>query len=203
MPRVLFTPHLRRHLACPTVDVPGRTVREVLAGLFIENTALRGYVLDDQDRLRQHVVIFIDGPNNRKLAALIPDVYACPGDADEAKPSTTSYLAVLGPSTMWPGSEVRSLLVADGQIKDGASRTVMVVEVADSGIHWMEPRDLHVLQMAPTINPQQGQGISSPHESGANVLFGDGSVRFLTNDMPAETLRQLLLIDDGVPDEDW
>lgn len=61
MPRVVFTPHLKRHLDCPDRDVGGGTVREALQQVFAENEKLRGYILDDLARLRQHVVIFIDG----------------------------------------------------------------------------------------------------------------------------------------------
>ena len=61
MPRVVFTPHLRRHVDCPDRVVEGATVRQALDAVFESNTALRGYILDDQSRLRQHVVIFVDG----------------------------------------------------------------------------------------------------------------------------------------------
>ncbi len=61
MPQVKFTQHLERHLAAPPVDVPGGTVREVLDNVFGQNPQLRGYVLDDQGRLRKHVVVFLDG----------------------------------------------------------------------------------------------------------------------------------------------
>lgn len=61
MPQVVFTPNLRRHLSCPPQDVAGETVASVLQAVFRDNPALRGYLLDDQARLRQHVAIFIDG----------------------------------------------------------------------------------------------------------------------------------------------
>jgi molybdopterin converting factor small subunit len=61
MPRVLFTPHLERFLSAPPKEVAGATVREALNKVFGENPRLRGYVLDDQGRLRQHVVVFVDG----------------------------------------------------------------------------------------------------------------------------------------------
>ncbi len=60
MPRVVFTSHLKRHLDCPTQDVAGQTLLETLESVFAENPRLRSYLLDDQSRLRQHVVIFID-----------------------------------------------------------------------------------------------------------------------------------------------
>lgn len=61
MATVRFTANLQRHVACPTVDVAGDTLRDVLEGYFHTNPAARGYVLDDQGRLRQHMAAFIDG----------------------------------------------------------------------------------------------------------------------------------------------
>ena len=61
MAEVVFTPNLRRHVDCPTVQVPGATVREVLERVFADNPRLRGYVLDDQGALRKHMIVFIDG----------------------------------------------------------------------------------------------------------------------------------------------
>ena len=61
MPRVSFTPNIQRHVDCPSSDVVGETVREVLENLFAEKTRARGYVLDDQGVLRQYMVVFVDG----------------------------------------------------------------------------------------------------------------------------------------------
>ncbi len=61
MPSVKFTQNLERHLAVPAREVEGATVRQALDAVFDENPRLRGYVLDDQGRLRRHVVVFIDG----------------------------------------------------------------------------------------------------------------------------------------------
>lgn len=61
MPSVAFTPNLRRHLDAPPLEVAGATVREALDAALAPNPRLRGYVLDDQGRLRRHVTVFVDG----------------------------------------------------------------------------------------------------------------------------------------------
>jgi prepilin-type processing-associated H-X9-DG protein len=133
-----------------------------------------------------------DGPNNRKLHDAVLPIYSCPSRSKNQSATDTSYVVIVGNETMWPGTKRISLTtIAAG---DGASKTIMLAEVHDSGIHWMEPRDLHLTQMAPTINAPSGQGISSGHTGGANVAFADGHTQFLPSTMPAETLRALLTI---------
>ena len=61
MARVIFTPNLQRHVACPEAEAPGTSVREVLDAVFADNARARGYVLDDQSGLRKHMAIFVDG----------------------------------------------------------------------------------------------------------------------------------------------
>ena len=52
---------MEQHLETPTVEVAGATVSAALEAVFAGNPRLRGYLLDDQGQLRQHVVIFVDG----------------------------------------------------------------------------------------------------------------------------------------------
>jgi molybdopterin converting factor small subunit len=61
MPTVHFTANLQRHVTTPSRAVAGGTVREALEAVFAETPRLRGYIVDDQDRLRQHVAIFVNG----------------------------------------------------------------------------------------------------------------------------------------------
>ncbi len=56
-----FTPNLQRHLDCPSVQAPGATVGQVLNAVFAERPVLRGYILDDQARVRRHIAVFVDG----------------------------------------------------------------------------------------------------------------------------------------------
>ena len=137
-----------------------------------------------------------DGPHNRQLAnRLVHNNYSiwhCPSDepaTGQLDAAMTSFVAVLGPETFWDDES------GTADFSDPAEQTLMVVEVANSGIHWMEPRDLHVSQMASTINPSIGYGISSRHQKGVNVTMADDSVRFLSNDISENTLRALLTRD--------
>ena len=74
MARVVFTRNLERHVACPPTEAPGGTVRAVLDAVFADNPRLRGYVLDDQGRLRHHLVVFVDGSQVRDRDGLADPV---------------------------------------------------------------------------------------------------------------------------------
>lgn len=74
MPRVTFTPNLQRHVACPPTTVAGATVREALTRVFAENPRLEGYLLDDEGRLRKHMVVFVDGAPARDRDGLADPV---------------------------------------------------------------------------------------------------------------------------------
>jgi sulfur-carrier protein len=76
MPTVRFTDNIQRHVECPTRKVEGAHVREVLDAYFRANTRARGYVLDDQGRLREHMSIFINGEQLRDRVGLSDPVPA-------------------------------------------------------------------------------------------------------------------------------
>jgi prepilin-type processing-associated H-X9-DG protein len=136
-----------------------------------------------------------DGPNNRRLATALPDnPFHCPSSPDDSP--TTNYAAVVGPETVWPGTEG----VTRRGIVDGTSRTIMLVEVNRSGINWMEPRDLSLNEALAGINPAgSAPKISAGHVGGVNALFCDSSVHFLPNETPRATLRALLTASGGEP----
>ncbi len=69
MPRITFTSSIQRHVSCPPEAVPGATVREALDQYFVRHPRARGYVLDEQGALRQHVVVFVNGGQMRDRAA--------------------------------------------------------------------------------------------------------------------------------------
>lgn len=76
MATVRFTQNIQRHVACPTRKVSGATLREALDNYFREHEQARGYVLDDQGGIRQHMVVFIDGDLVRDRSHLSDPVQA-------------------------------------------------------------------------------------------------------------------------------
>ena len=70
MAKVVFTANIQRYVVCPQVEAAGHTVRDVLENVFANNPRARGYVLDDQQALRKHVTVFVDGTMVRDRARL-------------------------------------------------------------------------------------------------------------------------------------
>jgi prepilin-type processing-associated H-X9-DG protein len=135
-----------------------------------------------------------NGPNNSALATMMPQVYGCPSDPD-ASASVTSYVAVVGPGTLFPGAEPVSIQ----EIADGASNTIMLIETRDQQINWLEPRDMPLEDISQRADDPLGRQpvISSLHPGGANVLYADGSVRFMDEFQSPETIKGMLTIDGG------
>jgi sulfur-carrier protein len=76
MPRIFFTPNLARHLEVATLTVEGDSVAAVFEQVFRHQPELRGYLLDDQGRLRPHVAVFVDDRRIRDPEALSDAVTA-------------------------------------------------------------------------------------------------------------------------------
>ncbi len=60
MAKISFTRNLRQHVDCPPTCADAGTVREALEQVFAQNPRLRGYLLDEQGRVRRHVNLFIN-----------------------------------------------------------------------------------------------------------------------------------------------
>ena len=130
-----------------------------------------------------------DGPNNKKLLAARPRVYACPSDehARMQGATETSYVAVVGANAAWAGEKTRRFDDFHGAM----SSTIMVVEVADAGINWSEPKDLSLDALEAAGERPSTLTVSSKHgtrndffytyryDSGSNVTLADGSVRYI------------------------
>ncbi len=70
MAHLIFTQQLARFLPVPQLATDAATLRAALDTVFAANPRLGGYVLDDQGRLRENVVVFIDGRRTRERVRL-------------------------------------------------------------------------------------------------------------------------------------
>ena len=151
-----------------------------------------------------------DHERNREIAEKPVPTYQCPAhpeSVDQVKYPRTDYLAVVGESTIWP----RSASTNFRDVADGLSSTLMVVEACGTAVAWAEPRDLPFAEAKIGVNlpgekrHQSDAVLSSYHQRGAYSLFGDGSVRFMSNEIDADVLRALLTATGGeiVSDEDF
>jgi hypothetical protein len=140
-----------------------------------------------------------DGPNNRSLSSTVVQCFRCPSDP-AGYTTSTSYVLITGEETGWVEDKCPCL----DDFVDDPSETIMLVEIANSNMHWMEPRDLTLSQAMRGINAPVGVCVSSHHPGGANAACADGSVHFLPDTLPASEIRALLTIDgDERIDPDW
>lgn len=113
--------------------------------------------------------------------------FQCPS-AGNGGSTITNYVAVVGRNTMWPGCKPAKL-AADGSDDD----KILVIEVINSDILWMAPRDLTLEQALEAIQPKAGIGIGSHHSDGIHYLTVGGAVRALDPNIDRESLRKLLV----------
>ena len=131
--------------------------------------------------------------HNSRFASQMPLEYHCPADP-QAFNGETSYVVIEGPGG-FPFNKSETISLAD--MRDGATRTLIVVETTGLGLGWMQPSDVTSgeLEWAPGASVR---GIGSQHADGRFlVLTADGSVSALDADTTAAELRALATIAGG------
>lgn len=137
-----------------------------------------------------------DDPGNLKLAGKIHlDLFHCPSESDHGRSLMTNYVVVVGSQSAFPGQ--RSTALTD--MTDGAENTILLVEIGNSDIHWMEPRDLDFGQLSFLVNDPHRAGISSSHPRGPGVSFANGTVIRLAESLRPATLQALITISGQEP----
>jgi len=133
-----------------------------------------------------------DGPHNRLLASEAPACFRSPNADRRQKSPFTDYVGIAGEGTPWRG--MRSLRPED--LRDQSRKVIWFVEVANSGIHWMEPRDIPLDQALVGINVPGG--IQSDYPDGLPVQMIPYGEEFLPVATSPDALRAMLtLIPDG------
>ncbi|MCP4512303.1 MAG: DUF1559 domain-containing protein, partial [Fuerstiella sp.] len=126
-----------------------------------------------------------DSDHNLPLAGQIPDVYR---NKQLDDPTRTVFVTLDGKGTFMEGTKGLSFR----DFTDGTSNTLMVVETnPGNAVVWTRPEDLVFDQNEPS------NGVGLIRLQGFQALFTDGAVQMLSAEIDDETLRRLILRNDG------
>jgi hypothetical protein len=123
-----------------------------------------------------------DAPENAQFRSMRIKTFEDPSGKDTGSPRT-DYFFVTGPQTCFEDGKT----IRFSDITDGLSSTVWMVESVSGNTHWAEPKELDISQLG---TPPPGN-----HPGGNVVMVGDGSVRFINNNIHQPTWRGLLTRD--------
>jgi prepilin-type processing-associated H-X9-DG protein len=137
-----------------------------------------------------------DSEHNKRLLARMPAVYRSTGS--NAGASKTNYLGVRGSNALFipPPKEMLGQLLPVGisfaEVTDGTSNTLMVIEVPDAkAVEWTKPDDWEPNFALPL------EGVTGSRPDGIQVLFADGSVRFLSTTLGPKAIEFLITRNGG------
>lgn len=171
---------------------PAHSWRVLLLPFMEENNLYQQYRFDEP----------WDGPNNRKLAKLMPEPYRCPGHRHGFK---THYKLVCGKGTAFIDGVALNL----NKVPDGLSNTAAIVEVPGDPVDWMKPEDITLEEAVKLFSEQKLEDIAHGSQggfvdsyTGSNIGMLDGSIQYLGVECDADELRRLFGLDNGVPDFD-
>lgn len=154
-----------------------------------------------------------DGPNNIQLLKEMPSLYECPSHRDsihhdsgnpnsdvEQTAGCTPYKLVADTGTAFePGRSI-----SFGDILDGSSNTLGIVEDVVDPVPWTKPEDLTIEQAIAVLAPQDLRHVAHVHRgqfetsyTGSNVSLLDGGTLNLSPGGRPEFFRKLCLINDG------
>ncbi len=146
-----------------------------------------------------------DHPDNAQAAAMILPVYLCPSMGRsslvrEAR-GATDFGGINGTRMVANNNPPNGVMLYDrylqaAHIRDGLSNTLAVAEAAGwPDGQWINARNVFDVAFQINYRPPAGQmpenEIQSVHPGGANGLFCDGSVRFLSQGLDPKILAAL------------
>lgn len=128
-------------------------------------------------------------PINMGISTTKLPIYQSPNDTSG---TDCNYFVFVGPDTMFPPDKKIKMY----DITDGTSNTIAVIETTGVAGSWAAPIDPAIDRINLQIGRQPGQ-IQPVYPGGTNAAMADGSVRFISENVDSETLRRLLIRNDG------
>jgi len=127
-----------------------------------------------------------DSEHNKKLLDKMPKIYASPHDESTSKEHTTYYQGFVGKGAFFEGKQ--GLRFSD--FTDGTSNTIMIVEAAKA-VPWSKPEDI------PFDPAKELPNLIRNGANGFQAALCDGSVRLISAKIKPETLKNLIIRNDG------
>jgi hypothetical protein len=129
-----------------------------------------------------------NGPNNSKLASEMPRIFRSPSE-QESK-AFTNIVTITGPGTAFPGSASTTL----SDFVDGPENTILLAEITNSTVPWLQPRDIDA-RSSSLINDPHTLSISAVPWRRPYVVFADQIRAYGVNrNIPTQALRALTTI---------
>lgn len=134
-----------------------------------------------------------NGPNNSKLHDEVVSLYQCPSVRRGEQVGNTSYMVMTGKGTAFDGDHE----TAFSEVADGTSNTVLIVEVANSETHWMEPTDIALDEAPARFTDKSKVKDCCNHPGTINLSLMDGSTHSIGLPVSPEELEAIVTIDGG------
>jgi len=136
-----------------------------------------------------------NSPKNSQLANKMPRVFHSHSEPESTE--FTNIVVIVGPRTAFPYSRTTRF----DDFTDGPENTILLTEITNSKINWLEPRDLTVEEMSFSVNDRSQPSISSTHWRQPYVVFGDSIKAYAVSDeLSPKTLRGLTTIAGNEPE---
>lgn len=131
-----------------------------------------------------------NGPANRLLGTSEASWFRCPSAPSTQDAMCTNYVMLIDDRPGQPNGPPNR--PGSVPLRPNQNNSVIVIEIADSDIHWMEPRDVLLSELSMQINDRTRRSIASYH-GGAYVVHADGSPEMLDESSTEARIRLLLM----------
>jgi len=154
-------------------------------GKFLSSWRLQIYSHVESSLTKYDTRLPWNSPTNRVLANTFCSAYCLDSGSGDSK--NTKYFAIAGKGTAFDTSNPVQTISFDGDL-------VLVIEVADSGVHWMQPGDYEVEELL-ACDGQLSDCVDAIMPDRVHVLFADGEVWSLSGNTPMEQFKHFLTLE--------